>query len=623
MLSTMREKTKVVMLILLVAFVGWLIFDVGMGLGGQGQTGPQDVGSVNGKPIRYQQWMEAYRVMSEQARAQNPGATFTREEQLELETQAFEGLVQAELLREEYKRRGITVSDEEIVDLVRRVPPPEIQQSPDFQTDGRFDPAKYERFIASNNEQAEQYRLTMEARYRDELPRYKLLQSVTSDVFISDARLWQLWRDTHESLSVKALVIRPQDVPDSLGRVTDEEARRYYNEHREEIRRPARAVLSFVALSKLPTTVDSAQLNARVLALRDSIVRNQISFDSAAKYVSTDSSSNLNGGLLGTFARGAMAPPFDRAVFSLPIGRVSDPVYTSFGVHLIKVERRTGDSATARHILLPYGRSGARLDTLEARADSLDRIGGEQDDGSLLDTAAARLRLVVERGPPLFEGIPYVLGRYRIPDVSVWAFNEARVGQTSPVVETNGFYYVFRLDSLRQAGLPPFDEVAAESRAAASLDKKKQAAARLAERADSLLTAGRSMEDVAREVGGTVETLGPFVRTSTVPVLGTATPAIGTAFRLRAGERSSLLRNNEAFFFIQPQRRTDPDSAAWAAQKEEQRAQMLQVVRRARAQMYVDALRRAADVKDRRLEIMRANAEAAANAPQLPQQRVN
>ena len=50
MLSTMRENTKIIMLILAVAFVGWLVFDVGMGGTGRGELQTQDVGSVNGKP---------------------------------------------------------------------------------------------------------------------------------------------------------------------------------------------------------------------------------------------------------------------------------------------------------------------------------------------------------------------------------------------------------------------------------------------------------------------------------------------------------------------------------------------------------------------------------------------
>ena len=82
MLTTMRERTKYIMFILAIAFVGWLVFDVGMGVTGRNQNqGGQNAGKVNGTPIRYQAWMEAERQASEQWRQQNPGANQSREEQ--------------------------------------------------------------------------------------------------------------------------------------------------------------------------------------------------------------------------------------------------------------------------------------------------------------------------------------------------------------------------------------------------------------------------------------------------------------------------------------------------------------------------------------------------------------
>jgi peptidyl-prolyl cis-trans isomerase D len=606
MLSTMREKTKIIMLVLAVAFVGWLVFDVGMGVSA-GQVAAPDIGVVNGTPIRYQQWLDASRAAYEEARQQNPGVSLTREDMRLIEDGAFNALVEQLLLRDEYRRRGISVSDREIADAVRRYPPPEVTQSPQFQTEGQFDPQKYERFLQTTSASRE-YLIAMEARYREELPRIKLLQQVTSDIYVSDPKLWTIWRDQHESVTVRALLIRPeQAVSDASVRVSDEDTRAYYEANREEFRRPARAALSFLAIAKLPERVDSVAAVEFARVLRDSIARGA-DFAELARNESADSASREQGGDLGTFGRGQMVRAFEEAAFRQPVGVVGEPVTTPFGIHLIRVERRTGDSVQARHILIPIARRGERLDTLEARADSLDRLAGERSEPWALDSAAHVMGLAIQRGPPLIQDVGYVLGRYRIPDVGIWAF-EARVGETSPVIETGGAYYVFRLDSVRAEGVPPLAEIEAEVTLQALRAKKRAAAEAIARDAERRLDAGQSLDQVAQALGLSVITLGPFTRSGTAPLLGAATEAIGAAFRLRVGERSRLLSNDEALFFLETARRVRADSTVWAQQRDQQRINLLRVARQLRVQAYLDALRRSADVKDRRAEVLRPAAD--------------
>jgi peptidyl-prolyl cis-trans isomerase D len=603
MLRTMREKTKIIMLILAVAFVGWLVFDVGMGVTGRSQSASsQNVGSVDGSPIRYQEWLQTYQTLSEQERQRNPGQALTREDQKALENGAFEQLIEAHLLNAEYRRRGVVVSDREILDAARRYPPEEITTAKDFQTDGRFDPQKWERFLQSGTQP--DFLAALELRYREELPRLKLMEQVTSDIYVPDAKLWTIYRDQHDSVTVKALVVRPDEaVADASVHITPQDLEAYYNAHKDELRLPARATLSYVGIPKLPGTVDSIMAMNRARALRDSIVKGA-DFAAVAGRESADSGTRSQGGQLPTFGRGQMTPAFEQAAFKAPVGQVTQPVVTPFGIHLIKVEQRTADSVHARHILIPIARTGARLDTLEARADSLDRLAGEQTEQGALDSVATKMALDIQHTGPLYEGQPVILGRYRIPDVGVWAY-EAKRGETSPVIETSGAYYVFRLDSLAPAGIPQLSEVETQVRAAVLREKKRVAAEAIAVDAERRLAGGQTLEQVAEALRLPIQTLGPFTRTSTVPVLGTATEAVGVAFRLRVGERSRMLSGAQGYVFLEPTRRVRTDSAAFEKQKEDERLSVIRAARQVRIQSYLDALRREAKVVDNRATVLR------------------
>lgn len=62
--------------------------------------------------------------------------------------------------------------------------------------------------------------------------------------------------------------------------------------------------------------------------------------ETAKKY--SECPSKRDGGSLGRFQRGTMAPPFDKAVFdpNTPIGTTIGPIQTQFGWHLIFVHKR-------------------------------------------------------------------------------------------------------------------------------------------------------------------------------------------------------------------------------------------------------------------------------------------
>ncbi len=61
-------------------------------------------------------------------------------------------------------------------------------------------------------------------------------------------------------------------------------------------------------------------------------------FATVASEVSEDPGSKDSGGDLGFFARSVMIPEFEAVAFELEVGETSEPVQTTYGYHIIKVE---------------------------------------------------------------------------------------------------------------------------------------------------------------------------------------------------------------------------------------------------------------------------------------------
>jgi len=120
--------------------------------------------------------------------------------------------------------------------------------------------------------------------------------------------------------------------------VTDQDAKAYYAENKENYQTPEQVRASHILIK--PDTDDPNQARARAKAEAQELLK-QIGagadFAELAKAHSDDSLSASNGGDLEFFVRGEMEAPFDKVAFALEVGQVSDVVETSYGYHIIKV----------------------------------------------------------------------------------------------------------------------------------------------------------------------------------------------------------------------------------------------------------------------------------------------
>ena len=602
MLRTMRANAKWIFYILAIAFVVWLA--VGQVMSILGPSG-NVVLRVNGREFQVAEYQQRLQVATEQYRQQNGSAPLSREEEQQVADQVINQMVQEALLEQEYTRLGIRVSDAEIIEAARTSPPPEVMRDPQFQTDSQFDIRKWQQFLATNADR--QLLAQIEGIYREQIPRIKLAQYLTSDVYIPDAKLWRIYKDQHDSVRIASLAVWPYTIPDSTA-VSDAELTAYVNTHPDEFKRPAVAHVRFIALPRLPNAADSATARARVARVRSELARGA-KFEDVARRESSDTTSGQRGGDLGWVKRSEtnFDPQFMQGVRALKPGQVSAPVATQFGYHLIRVDQAKGDSLKIRHILIPVTLQGEHLEHVEARADTLERLASERTDPTVLDSTARRLGLEVSPEHQVIQGDRFTLGRYVIPDVSVWAF-EAPIGETSPVIEAQPAYYVFRLDSVTQGGVPPLNEIRARVTSVVRLERLKSVARH---RADSLAAALRSASDLAAAAtarGLEVQRFGPFTRLRPPSYLAREPLVIGASFGLQVGERSGVIEGDAGYFIVQSLGRKLADSSAWVAQRDVQRTQLRQAAQQARIQQFMEGVRAKAKIVDRRKELFKSQA---------------
>jgi peptidyl-prolyl cis-trans isomerase D len=124
MMKLMRQLTKHILWIVIVAFVGTIIFAWGMEFTSKKQR-KGVLASVNGEEIE----LYTFQYLYDQALRQTEKEQGDVDEQTayQIREEVWNQLVNEMLLNQEVKKRGIEITDAELYEYLRRYPPKELQ----------------------------------------------------------------------------------------------------------------------------------------------------------------------------------------------------------------------------------------------------------------------------------------------------------------------------------------------------------------------------------------------------------------------------------------------------------------------------------------------------------------
>lgn len=152
----------------------------------------------------------------------------------------------------------------------------------------------------------------------------------------------------------------------------EEEARAYYDAHPAEFEIPERVHAGHIVKNAGGTILDTQAVLSDMEALLEQL-RQGGNFEAMA---SSFSDCSDNGGDLGYFARGAMVPEFEKVVFALKDGEMSDVFQTPFGFHIAKL----------------YDRIPARPRPFEDVVDEVKRVLRGERENAVIDAFTGKLR---------------------------------------------------------------------------------------------------------------------------------------------------------------------------------------------------------------------------------------
>ncbi len=312
-----------------------------------------NAGKVNGVEITIMDFNKKVDENIENAKRQQQTKSLSTNQTFRIREQTWEQMVRQILMDQQYKDLGITVSTDEMFNLIQGPNPhPLIKQYFVNPKTGRYDRnlvIQYLRNFDRLPDAARQQWLSLENYIRADQMRKKYNALIEQGYYIPKALAQQLYNEQNTRASIQYVAARYADLPDSKVKVTEADYQDYYDQHKNEFKQKAGRAIEYVSFNVLPSATDIAKAKKEAeLTKKDfELTDHPLQFARANSDHPFDTT---------WIKRGRLPEPIDSVMFHSKVGTVSEPLRennTYVMARLLAVANRP-DSMKAEHILIAY-----------------------------------------------------------------------------------------------------------------------------------------------------------------------------------------------------------------------------------------------------------------------------
>lgn len=386
-LESLRKRSGLLVTIVglaLFAFVLTGLFENSSSFGSSDNT----VGEIAGKTIEYAAFNAKVQEAIENKKQSSQRSTLPDNETDEIVQQTWNQFINEEVMNKEYAKLGISVSDEELYDMMVDHPHPTLIRNLSDPQTGRINPAfadpatgapspaKIREFTQAMNADQEKQWAQLENYIRQThiIEKYNTL--IKKGIYVTTAAAKRNHIAQNTNVTIQFVVKNYASAPDNTVTFTDEDLKTYYNAHQNEFKQETSRKIEYVSFDIYPSQEDKNAVNTEMQRIAENFKTLKASEDSS--FVIAESDTRMIDESFHT--KGTLSPQIDSVMFKEAIGTVVGPYEenNSLKVSKLTAVKNSADSAKVRHILIAYAGSGVsdtKLTKTQAKATADSLLG--------------------------------------------------------------------------------------------------------------------------------------------------------------------------------------------------------------------------------------------------------
>ena len=377
MMAKMRSLAPAFILTVGVLFVLFMVISdssVMQALGGP----TNDVGSVNGDDITYKEFQAAVDQQREARKQQ--GQDVDDENMDQFRDQVWDYVVSEKLIQQEIKKMGITVSDEEVRDIILGDNPPAFLKQNFIDSTGKFNREQYE--SALYNPQNEKALIGAEQSVRQYRINEKLQSIILASINVTQDEVLRAFKDKNIYVNSADYAFIPISIfPDSTIKITDDEIKKYYDDNIDKYTEKEQRKLDFVLFDNKASAKDSEIVYNDLRNVKTNFGEEDTT--TFKYYVNIYSSQPYS---IDTINFSALSPEGVDSIQAAKVGDVIGPVPAPGGValyHLLGVVTSKDELVRASHILIRTEPGGDDAKSLAEANQIYDELKAGADFGKI------------------------------------------------------------------------------------------------------------------------------------------------------------------------------------------------------------------------------------------------